>query len=97
LGSVHVGLHVESKVRPLHRVYVSVTILYLALSSEYWISWVWLPRSGFSLNRVSTSLTKILVSFIFRIVIFVNTLRTHLLFILEVKFHFSKVILSNRM
>jgi hypothetical protein len=29
------------------------------------------------------------VSFIFRIVIFVDTLCTHLLFILEVKIHFS--------
>jgi hypothetical protein len=28
------GYTSESKVRPLHRVYVSVTILYLALSSE---------------------------------------------------------------
>jgi hypothetical protein len=28
------GYTLESKVRPLHRVYVSATILYLALSSE---------------------------------------------------------------
>jgi hypothetical protein len=28
------GYTSENKVRPLHRVYVSVTILYLALSSE---------------------------------------------------------------
>jgi hypothetical protein len=44
------GYTLESKVRPLHWVYVSVTILYLALSSELWNSWVWLPGSGFSLN-----------------------------------------------
>jgi hypothetical protein len=42
------GYTLDSNVQPLHQGYVSVTILYLVLSSELWISWVWLPRSGFS-------------------------------------------------
>jgi hypothetical protein len=88
LGSVRVGLHVRDQGTTTASVHVSVTILYLALSSEYWNSWVWLPRSGFSLNGVSTSSTKICVSFTFRCaLIFVDTY-AHTLF-LEVNFSFS--------
>jgi len=65
------GYTLESKVRPLHQGYVSVTALYLALSSEKWKSWVWLPRSGFSLNCVSTSSTKYLSPLISAFNIFV--------------------------
>jgi hypothetical protein len=54
------GYTLESKVRPLHQGYVSVTTLYLVLYSEQWIFWVWLPQNGFSHIEFSTSLTKIL-------------------------------------
>jgi hypothetical protein len=37
------GYTLESKVRPLHRGYMSVTALYL-------VFWVWLAQSSFSLN-----------------------------------------------
>jgi hypothetical protein len=48
---------------------------------------VWLPQSGFCLNLFYTSSTKIFVSFIFRIFIFVVHYCTHLPFYLEVNFH----------
>jgi hypothetical protein len=35
------------------------------LSSELWISWVWLPQSGFSLDKSFHFVNKIFVSFKF--------------------------------
>jgi hypothetical protein len=56
-----------------------VDILGLAAPEWFFSSWV------------STSLTKILVSFIFRIVIFVDTLCTHCPFTFRSQFYFSEL------
>jgi hypothetical protein len=48
---------------------------------------VWLPQSGGCLKLVCTKETKKIVSFIFRIFIFVVHYCTHLPFYLEVNFH----------